>query len=236
MKTCLAWVGGLVIALVVGIFVLSICIRIANVESELGISYDSELSQLETYLQRETYTDEFGLSELRSAFRGLPASFEGEDSTEIEIGLRELGFGDYFSDVVVFLSEYPIGMIMAASGQISDYRLTYFDNDISSTKISDIVQGFFRGADVFGADVALHEVGALPSLTAGDRSFGGFADFTVEGARLRMEYIMFRRGNLVGVVYVYIPTDTQPLVSIDEAARMLDLKMRETILARYGER
>ena len=196
MKTCLAWVGGLVIALVVVVFALSICIRVANVESELGISYDSGPSQLETYLERETYTDDFGLSELRSAFRGLPASFEEEDSTEIEIEFKELGLGDYFSDVVVFLSEYPFGMIMAASGQISDYRLTYFDNDISSTKISDMVQEFLRGVDVSGADVELHEIGALPSLTAGDRSLGAFADFTAEGARLRMEYIVFRRGNL----------------------------------------
>ena len=232
MKTFLAWVGALVIALVVGVFVLQTCTRIANVESQLGITYDSGSSQLETYLQPEAYTDDFELSELRSAFRGLPASFEEEDPTELEITIEDLGLEDYFDEMVVFLSRNPLEMIVAASGQISNYKLTHFDNEISSIRISDIIREFLRGNDAVGANIELHEIGVRPSLTAGDRSFGAFFDFTTEGALMRGEYIVFRRGNLVGAVYVYFLSDSQAIVSIDEAARMLDLKMNETILAR----
>ena len=269
MKTCLAWVGALAIVLVVGVFALSTCIRLAALETELepqvvhdysttsatptsglrdsggtlgpSISSDSGSSQLgrtsEEYLQREVSTDDFGLLELRSAFKTLPASFEETDSTGLSLWLEEFGWEDDFSGPVVFLNEDPFELIMVASGQISEFEVIVFDKEMSSTDMSEYVElGFLYGANASGENIEIHDIGVLPSLTVGASSFGASFEVTIEGARLKIDFIMFRRENLVGAVYVYIPSDTQPVVSVEEAARMLDLKMSETILARYGER
>ena len=87
--------------------------------------------------------------------------------------------------------------------------------------------------DVAGQEgVELHESGLLDSSTVGANSFGAYLEFTTEGTRLRVELIMFRRGNLVGVVYSYSLPGTQPSVSVQRAATMLDAKMSDIILER----
>ena len=178
-------------------------------------------------------SSDFGLSELRSAFDELPDSFEEGDPVDFELSLEGLNLEDYFGDLVAFVNADPFEMIVAASGHITDSELTVFDKELSSaTTLEGVEQGFILGANMLEESVELHESGLLPSSTVGASSFGAYLDFTIEDTRLRMEFITFRRGNLAGVVYVYTLPDAQTIVSVDEAARLLDLKMSEIILAR----
>ncbi len=64
----------------------------------------------------------------------------------------------------------------------------------------------------------------------GDNSFGAYLDIGGEAGPLRVELIKFRRGNLFGSVYSF--AGIEPLVSVEELARMLDAKMQEVISAR----
>ena len=175
----------------------------------------------------------FGLPELRSAFNELPASFEEVEPADLELSFEVLGLEHYFSDIAVFLNADPSEMIMAASGQIGESERESLDMEMSSdTILDDVVQGFLSGANAVQGSIELHESGSLESSTVGASSFGAYLEFTTEGTRLRAEFIMFRRGNLVGVVYSYRPPGIQPIVSVERATRMLDAKMSAIILAR----
>ena len=176
---------------------------------------------------------DFRPAELRSAFAGLPASFEGVEPADLELSIEALGLEYYFRDLAVFLNADPFEMIMAASGQISEPERKALDLEMSSdTILDDVVQGFLSTESAGQEGVELHESGLLDSSTVGANSFGAYLEFTTEGTRLRVELIMFRRGNLVGVVYSYSLPGTQPSVSVQRAATMLDAKMSDIILER----
>ena len=179
-----------------------------------------------------THSD-FGLAQLRSAFDGLPTSFEEAEPADLQLSIEALGLEYYFRELVLFLIADPFEMIMAASGQIADIERTALDKEMSSaTILDDVVQGFLSTVDADQASVELHESGLLESPTVGASSFGAYFDATFEGTRLRVEFIMFRRGNFVGIVYSYSPHNIPPIVSVEEATRMLDAKISDIILAR----
>ena len=176
-------------------------------------------------------SSDFGLAELRSAFAGLPASFEEVKPADLELSIESVGLEYYFNDLAVFLDEDTLEIIMAASGQIGKPERRALDLEMSSdTILDDVVQGFLSAEGAGEDGVELHESGLLDSSTVGAKSFGAYLEFTTEGTRLRMELIMFRRRNLVGVVYSYSLPGTQPTVSVQGAARMLDAKMSDIIL------
>ena len=176
---------------------------------------------------------DFRLAELRSAFTGLPASFEEVEPAELELSIEALGLEYYFSDLAVFLNADPFEGIMAASGHIGEPERKALDQEMSSDAIlDDLVQGFLSTGSAGQEGYELHESGLLDSSTVGANSFGGYLEFTTEGTPLRVELIMFRRGNLVAVVYFLSLPGTQPSVSVQEAARMLDAKMSDIILER----
>ena len=178
-------------------------------------------------------SSDFGLAELRSAFAGLPASFEEVEPADLELSIESVGLEYYFNDLAVFLNADPFEMIMAASGQISEPERRALDLQISSdTILDDVVQGFLSALRAGQDGVELHESGLLDSSTVGAKSFGAYVELTAEGIRLRGKLIMFRRGNLVAVVYSYNLPGTQPSVSVQEAASMLDAKMSDIILER----
>ena len=177
-------------------------------------------------------SSDFGLAELRSAFLWLPASFEEADPSYLELAIEDMGLEDYFSDSVIFINAEPFEMIMAASGQVGELAAKALDLEMSSTALDDLAKGFLSGVNADQESVEIHESGLLDSSTVGVSSFGAYVDFTIEDIRLRMEFIMFRRGDLAGVVYSYSPPGTQPIVPIEKAATMLDEKMSDVILAR----
>ena len=180
-----------------------------------------------------TKSADFGLTELRSAFVELPGSFDEVEPLELDLSIEGMGLEDYFSDLVVFLSAEPYELIMAASGQLTESKRIKFDQEISSPRIlDDVVQGFLATDDRQQGNIELHESRLLGSSTVGSNSFGAYLDFTVEGTRIHTEFIMFRRGNRVGLVYTYILPSTLPIISVEEAARMLDAKMNEMISER----
>ena len=155
------------------------------------------------------------------------------EPADLELSIEALGLENYFSDLAVFLNADPFEMIMAASGQISEPERKALDLEMSSdTILDDVVQGFLSTESAGQEGVELHESGLLDSSTVGANSFGAYLEFTTEGTRLRVELIMFRRGNLVGVVYSYSLPGTQPSVSVQRAATMLDAKMSDIILER----
>ena len=178
-------------------------------------------------------SSDFRLAELRLAFAGLPASFEEVEPAELELSIEALGLEYYFNDLAVFLNADPFEMIMAAGGQVGEPERRALDLEMSSDMIlDDVVQGFLSAEGAGEDGVELHESGLLDSSTVGAKSFGAYLEFTTEGTWLRVELIMFRRGNLVGVVYSYSLSGTQPSVSVQGAARMLDAQMSDFILAR----
>ena len=178
-------------------------------------------------------SSDFGLTELRSAFAGLPASFEEVDPADLELSIESMGLEYYFNDLGVFLSADPLEVIMAAIGQIGEPERRTLDLQMSSDTIPDeVVQGFLSAEEAGQDGVEIHESGLLDSSSVGAKSFGAYVEITTEGTRLRAEFIMFRRGNLVGVVFSYSLPGTQPSVSVQRAARMLDARMSDIILER----
>lgn len=178
-------------------------------------------------------TSDFQLAELRSAFESLPASFEEVDPSRLGLSIAALGLQEYFSSLVYFANSENLESIMALSGQIADSDRATFDPEISSdTFLNDILEGFLTVTDQEEGGFAIHESGLLDSSTVGVASAGAYIDFTVEGAAVHVELIMFRRGDLVGLVYSYTLPGGQTTVPAGEAAGMLDAKMSEVILER----
>ena len=164
---------------------------------------------------------DFQLTELRSAFAGLPASFEEVEPADLGLSIEALGLKYYFSNLVVFFNPDPFQMIMA--GQISESERKAID--LTRHESGRRMQGFLSVGSGGQEGIEIHDSGLLDSSTVGANSFGAYLELTTEGTRLRMEFIMFRRGNLVGVVYSYSLPGTQPSVSVQGAAKMLDAKM-----------
>ncbi len=177
---------------------------------------------------------DFGVDELRSAFTGLPTGFEEVEPSEFDLSIEALSLEDYFSSLAVFLNTEPFEMIMAASGYVDGDRREALDEEFSmpSAALDDVVQGFVSAASGDQERLDLHQSGLLESLSVGARSFGAFFEFTIAGTRLQLELIMFRRGDLVGLVYSYREPGTRPSVSVEGAARKLDAEMSRVVLAR----
>lgn len=161
----------------------------------------------------------FGLDELRSAFTGLPDSFEELDpATE---GLSASGLDvDYLTDAVAYASSEPFQLIWAISGELTDLERIAFDSGLSSPAyLDDFRQGVFsigRQGDRVTGDGTLR----LPDI--GDKSAGVWVGLVSDGVALRMEIAIFRRGNTAAFVYSYVRPGAVPSTTIADAARMLD--------------
>ena len=162
---------------------------------------------------------------------GLPSSFQEADPAELYLSIEGLGFEDYYRDLVVFLSSQPFEMIMAMTGQVSDAQRIEVDEEIMAVgALEDVPPNLLSAAFAGEQEFQLHDSGLLDLSRIGATSYAVYTDLTTEGTRLRIDFVVFRRGNLVGIVYLYYLPSTQPLVSVEEAARMLDAKMSDIIL------
>ena len=167
---------------------------------------------------------DFGLAELRSGFSELPDSFAELDPAGFGISIEGLGLKDLASDLAVFANNEPLQIIFVASGELPDLVSIAVDSVWSSdTLLDEIVQG--ETSEVLDS-------GKLQSSTVGDSSFGVFLETAAEGVPQRMEMIMFRRGNLFGGIFSYTLAGTEPVVSVEELARMLDAQMIDFLGAR----
>ena len=175
-------------------------------------------------------TSDFGIAELRSAFAELPESYEEVDPSDLYLSIEAIGLGDFFDSFALFSNAEQVEFLMAASGSGIDGEA--FDSEVSDEGLLDsVIQGFMIGAGE-QEGIEFHESRLLNLPIVGDSSFGATTVFATEGIRLRAEFLMFRREDLVGAVYLYTIPDAVPAISIESAARMLDAKMADVIASR----
>ena len=171
----------------------------------------------------------FGADELRSAFASLRGSFEIFHPPGIDLSIGELGLGDYLNDAVILSHQPTAQFVIAASGKITDAERVRLDSLLSSDRLLDDLT---LGPNSVPSGREVYVRGILESLTVGEKSFAVHMEFTIAGTRVRKEMVLFRRGNLYGVIYSTTPTGRQPAVSTEQLARLLDAKMIEVQLAR----
>ncbi len=171
----------------------------------------------------------FGADELRSAFDSLRESFEIFHPPGIDLSIGELGVGGYRSDAVILIHQPTGQFIIASSGEITDAERVELDSLLSSDLLLDDLT---LGPNSLPSGREVYSRGILDSLTVGEKSFAVHMEFTIAGTRVRVEMVLFRRGNLYGVINSMTPTGRQPAVSTEHLARLLDGKMIEVQSAR----
>ena len=169
----------------------------------------------------------FGLAELKSAFADLPDFLPELDPAVAGVSIETLGFERRFvTDLAVFGALDPFQLILGASGALTDAEARDLDSQLASARVlADVAQAFGgeEGENAQGAE--LQDSGALQVQNVGEKSVGAYWDISVEGIRIRTEVIMFRRGDLFGVVYSYYDLDRGTVVPVQELAGMIDAKM-----------
>lgn len=174
---------------------------------------------------------DFGVDEIRAAFAELPESFGEIYPSGSGLSIAGLGLEDYFSDLMVFVNGDPFQMVIAGTGELADLEGFGLDSDISPAGLLEqIIRRFVAAAIQGDQDAQIHDSGLIQTGGVGEVSFGAFLDVGLkeggkEVIRLRIELLMFQRGNLFGGVMSYVDSGEQPLVPIEELAGMLDLKV-----------
>ena len=171
----------------------------------------------------------FGAAELRSAIAGVSDSLQELEASDLGISLADLGLeGESITDLVVFAVSDPFQLVLAGSGPVTDSDRIWLESELAADSLLEqLTQGIGRQ---LGGEI--HDSGALPAPDVGDASLGVYMEMSVDGIPLRVEMIMFRRGDLFGAVYSYSDPETQPTVTIEELAAALDKKMIDDIGAR----
>ena len=135
-----------------------------------------------------------------------------------------MGLKDFATSLVLFNNTEPVQIVIAASGELTDLLSIALDSVWSpDTVLDEIVQA--QISEVLDS-------GKLQTVTVGDNSFGVYLETASERGPQRMELIMYRRGNLFGAIYSYTVAGTEPVVSVEELAMMLDTKMIEFLRTR----
>ena len=169
------------------------------------------------------------MAELRSAIAGASDSLQELEASDLGISLSDLGLeGDSLTDLVIFAVSDPFQLVLAGSGPVTDSDRIWLESELAADSLLEqLTQGIGRqlGGEIHGS-------GALPAPDVGDASLGVYLEMFVDEIPLRVEMIMFRRGDLFGAVYSYSDPETQPTVTIEELAAALDKKMIDVIGAR----
>ena len=186
----------------------------------------------ETYSEYKDGEAYFGSEQLASAFSDLPPSFQQADSLEVESFMGQAGLGGAFTDLIVYLSEYPNEMIMVASAVLADNEIGLFDLWMANQDLDDFTREFLYWVAYSTQSVEIHETQLLDTGRIGDLVVGATIDATMDGFDMSMDAIAFRRGYLVGYVWTYVPVGETPAVSAEEVALMLDAKMQKFVYAR----
>ena len=170
---------------------------------------------------------EFGLAELKSAFADLPDFLPELDPAVAGVSIETLGFERRFvTDLAVFGALDPFQLILGASGALTDAEARDLDSQLASARVlADVAQAFGGEEGEHPQGAELQDSGALQVQNVGEKSVGAYWDISVEGIRIRTEVIMFRRGELFGVVYSYYDLDRGSVVPVQELAGMIDAKM-----------
>ena len=206
-----------------------ITVEAADPDAELTQRTRADVIREANATPTPTTDSEFGLAELKSAFADLPDSFQELDPATAGVSREGLGFERRFiTDLAVFAVSDPFQLIVGASGALTDAEARDLDSQLASARVlADVALAFDgeEGENAQGAE--LQDSGALQVQNVGEKSVGAYWDISVEGIRIRTELIMFRRGELFGVVYSYYDMDRGTVVPVQELASALDKKMIE---------
>ena len=172
---------------------------------------------------------QFGVAELRSAFESLPETFEEEDPPRFGFTFGDPWIKDLISFSMSFSNSDPFQIVVGLTGEISDLGQIAVDAVLASPQrfLDSVVRGLLGVETAPGDDFGRQDRGILSVSTIGDAAVGLWVDTTSARRPLRMELIMFRRENQIGLVYVYYRPGSVPLVSIHEAAGILDQAISE---------
>ena len=211
-----------------------ITVEAADPDAELTQRTRADVLREANATPTPTTGSQFGLAELKSAFADLPDFLQELDPAVAGVSEETLGFERWFvTDLAVFGAMDPFQLIVAASGALTDAEARELDSQLASARVlAEVTQAFGgeQGEHPQGAE--LQDSGALQVQNVGEKSVGAYWDISVEGIRIRTEVIMFRRGELFGVVYSYYDLDRGTVVPVQELAGMLDAKMIDVIEAR----
>ena len=164
----------------------------------------------------------FGTKELTSGLSSLPDSFVQVNPSDLDVSIETMGLADYFSDLVVFVSEDPLAFVMAATGPLSDVEKALFDLSMSGSSYEEFIGGLIYGLESGSEIFEIHDSEPLPPTSIGDSSFGAAVDFTSDGVRVVVEMILFRRNDVGAIVYTYREPGRQAAIQVREAALLID--------------
>ena len=173
----------------------------------------------------------FGTNELTSAMDSfLPTSFEkidpGSEGLDIR-DIRDIGLEDIFTDFVAYASADLFQIIFLMTGELSDLERIAIEYELSDidTFMSNILDGSLMGMG--SEEDSISDSGTLNVGQIGDGQAGVWIDFVIDEYELRSEVVMFLRDNLLGLVYVFYLSNTDPSVSVEDISRVVDEAMVE---------
>ena len=181
---------------------------------------------------------DFEVYEIRATFAQLPDSFQEIYASGSGVSIGDLGLEGYFRHLMVFFNANPFQMVIVGTGELADLESFGLDSDFSSVRLlEEILRRFVAEAIEGEQRIEVHGSGILEPAGVGEVSFGAFLEVGLkeggeEAIRLRVELVMFQRGNLFGGVISYVDSGAQPAVPVEELARMLDSKMNQVKSAR----
>ena len=168
-----------------------------------------------TPVQRPT----LGLAELKAAFNSLPSSFEQLDLEDVNLSIDDLGFEDHVDHLIVYFSSSPLQLIMAGVGKLTDVERTALESLISSPQL--LLTAFQIQASIDSSYISIPRI--LHIRQTGDGVIAVQVDMITDGIEFRADMIIFRRGDIIGLIYSYVhPKHANPSVSSEELARYLD--------------
>ena len=163
----------------------------------------------------------FGLEELRSAFGDLSDTFEEVDPSILSLTIEDLGLEQWFTDVVIN-SIVDLGeLLIAVSGEISGSDRAAVDSELSPERFLYYVMEGFLNEAAADQGILVRDSGLLSVSNVGDIAAGVWFDTTFDGVELKIDIVMFRQEELIGLIYSFYDPDSIPFVPVHEAATLL---------------
>ncbi len=193
-------------------------LEIANASPSAQLTTTTRAGLFEDSDNGSTDTPGFGLYELRSAFNSLPDSFEEIDPTTEGVSSIDLGLQDLVQHSASYATSDPFQIILAYSGELTNLERIGFDAGLSSPDA--FLIGVRQGIESSQQQVGNY--GLIATQSIGQTSAGAWVELVYDEVTLRADIIMFRRGNVSGLVYSYSLPGSTTLVSSEEVALMID--------------
>ena len=194
-------------------------LEIANASPSAQLTTTTRAGLFEDTDNGSTDTPGFGLYELRTALNSLPDSFEEIDPTTEGVSSIDLGLQDLVQHSASYATSDPFQIILAYSGELTNLERIGFDAGLSSPDA--FLIGVRQGIESSQQQVGNY--GLIATQSIGQTSAGAWVELVYDEGTLRADIIMFRRGNIAGLVYSFSLPGSTTLVSSEEVALMIDV-------------